>query len=648
MLYYYQFDIAGLIVLILTASSLWVRQRSLFRYANYAVRMMTTAFVFTIADGVSAYLIALANPSLYEVTYLSLVVYFVSMIIFPYYALQFIARECGETEHTGLALFIPVLMTLLLICTNHKTGYFFVLQHDPMVYFTGRWYWMAAALYVFFIVYCAVLISRHHRLLGPRRLTVLRMDGAAAVITFIVNSMVPSYSIIGFVIAVCISFSVISFYMADGIIDMLTGIYNRNGFLRACDEVIYKDKTHNLVMTKVKVHNLQEINERFGMRVGDLVLTKFADSMVQKRKSTNMAYGRIGGDTFAMLTDPDSLMACSFHSNLGQFIGELVSDRDYEVSFYCGVYEISAEDHDVESILDRATFALEHVRGSFKDNVRYFDTELSKEYEQRSRIEQMARSALKHDAFRVYLQPIYDTMTRRLVSAEALVRWCDRDGSVISPDEFIPIFERNGFISQVDLFVLEEICKTIRAWINKGIEPVPVSVNVSRVDIASPHFADDLIEIVDRYDIDHSLIKIELTESAFNDQLALIDSCMRQLRKHGFKILMDDFGSGYSNLNMFQDISVDIVKIDMKFLRNIDTNSKGRVILRSVVDMSKNLGLEIVVEGVETEEQFLIIREMSCEMTQGYYFSRPMPLQMFDDLLVYEFEKVAAEDKALA
>ena len=183
---------------------------------------------------------------------------------------------------------------------------------------------------------------------------------------------------------------------------------------------------------------------------------------------------------------------------------------------------------------------------------------------------------------------------------------------------------------------------------NKGIEPVPVSVNVSRVDIASPRFADDLIEIVDRYDIDHSLIKIELTESAFNDQLALIDSCMRQLRKNGFKILMDDFGSGYSNLNMFQDISVDIVKIDMKFLRNIDTNSKGRVILRSVVDMSKNLGLEIVVEGVETEEQFLIIREMSCEMTQGYYFSRPMPLQMFDDLLVYECEKDANSGKALA
>ncbi|MBQ2316946.1 MAG: EAL domain-containing protein, partial [Lachnospiraceae bacterium] len=167
-------------------------------------------------------------------------------------------------------------------------------------------------------------------------------------------------------------------------------------------------------------------------------------------------------------------------------------------------------------------------------------------------------------------------------------------------------------------------------------------------DITSPKFAESLIELVDSYGIDHSLIKIELTESAFSDQMSLIGHCMNQLRREGFKILMDDFGSGYSNLNMFQDISVDIVKIDMKFLHNIDMNSKGRVILRSVVDMSKNLGLEIVVEGVETEEQFRIIREMSCDMTQGYFFSRPMPLQMFDELLVYEHEKGAKHEQEAA
>ncbi|MCR5641179.1 MAG: EAL domain-containing protein [Lachnospiraceae bacterium] len=645
MLYYYQFDLAGIIILVFTVVSLWFRQRSLFRHAHYALCMLVTAFAFALSDALSAYLITLANPALYELTYIVLLVYFTALIIFPYFALQFIAKECGEMSHTGLALFIPVFFTLLLYFTNPSTGFFFVLQRNPLVYYSGRCYWISPGLYIFFMIYAAILVQKHRRLLGKQRCHVLMLVGIVSLGTFAMNFLLPNYSIVGFMIAVCISFTVISFYMADGVMDMLTGVYNRNGFLRGCDELIYKDKSNNLLLTKIKIHNLQEINERFGTRVGDLVLVRIADSLVKSRMSNKMIYGRIGGDTFAVLAEREYFEECPFHSNLGQFIGELISDMDYEVVFYSGVYPVKAEDSDVESILDRATYALDRVRGSFKEHVRFFDEELTAEYEQRSRIEQMARSALKHDAFRVYLQPIYDTMTRRLVSAEALVRWTDRDGTLISPDEFIPVFERNGFISQVDLFVLEEICKTIRSWIDHGIDPVPVSVNISRVDITSPRFADILVEVVDRYRIDHSLIKIELTESAFNDQLALIDSCMSQLRKQGFKILMDDFGSGYSNLNMFQDISVDIVKIDMKFLRNIDTNSKGRVILRSVVDMSKNLGLEIVVEGVETEEQFLIIREMSCEMTQGYYFSRPMPLQMFDDLLSYEHTKETYEEE---
>lgn len=644
MLYYYQFDIAGMVILILTAASLWVRQRSLFRHATYAMWTMFIVAAFLVTDTLSAFLIAKADPSLYEFTYIVLVCYFIALFLFPYFSLQFIAQECGEMQHTGIALFIPVFLSLLLVVGNSRTGVFFTLTRDPMVYYTGRFYWITPAVYIFFIIYTSVIASKHRRLLGRHRRRVLHMDGIFVIATFVMNILVPKYSIIGFMSATCLCFTVVSFYMADGIMDMLTGIYNRNGFLRGCDERIYKDKDHQLLLAKIKIHNLQEINERFGTRVGDLVLIRMADSLSNSRTSDCLIYGRIGGDTFGVLTDEDHFSHFSFHSNLGQYIGELLPDRDYELSFYCGVYKVNPEDKDVESILDRATYALDHVRGSFKENVRFFDEKLCEEYEQRSRIEQMARSALKHDAFRVYLQPIYDTMTRQLVSAEALIRWTDRDGSLITPDEFIPIFERNGFISQVDLFVLEEICKTIRGWIDHNIEPVPVSVNVSRVDITSPKFADELVEIVDRFHLDHSLIKIELTESAFNDQLALIDSCMNRLRKQGFKILMDDFGSGYSNLNMFQDISVDIVKIDMKFLRNIDTNSRGRVILNSVVDMSKNLGLEIVVEGVETEEQFLIIREMSCEMTQGYYFSRPMPLQMFDDLLKFEHQKLLNSD----
>ncbi|MBQ2578596.1 MAG: EAL domain-containing protein [Lachnospiraceae bacterium] len=648
MLYYYQFDIAGLFVLILASVTLCVRKGSLFRHAYYALWMMAMAFVYTLSDGVSAYLIGLANPSYYVLTYVVLLFYFTSLLVFPYFALQFIAEQCDDLQQVGVVLFAPVFFTLLLIFSNYYTGIFFTLMKDPFVYYTGRGGWIAPVMYVLYAIYACVLIVRHRRFLGAGRRGVLRLVGMLVLLTFVCNGMIPNYSISGFMICVSISFGVICFYLGDAIMDDKTGIYNRVGFLRRCDEVIYKHKMTDLVLAKVKIHNLQEINERFGTDIGDMVLKRVADSLVTYRGGNDMIYGRVGGDTFAIMIPSERFVNYSFHVNLGQFVGALINDHEYEVSFYCGVYEIKPEDTDVESILDRADYAMDRVRGSFKDNVRYFDEELREEYEKRSRIEQMARSALNHDAFRVYLQPIYNTMTKELVSAEALVRWTDRDGSIIPPDEFIPIFEKNGFISQVDLFVLEEICKTIQSWKQHNIEPVPVSINVSRVDITSPKFAESLIELVDSYGIDHSLIKIELTESAFSDQMSLIEHCMSQLRREGFKILMDDFGNGYSNLNMFQDISVDIVKIDMKFLHNIDMNSKGRVILRSVVDMSKNLGLEIVVEGVETEEQFRIIREMSCDMTQGYFFSRPMPLQMFDELLVYEHEKGAKHEQEAA
>ncbi|MCR5000136.1 MAG: EAL domain-containing protein [Lachnospiraceae bacterium] len=646
MFYFYQFDIAGLLILLLTTSTLWMRQRSVFRHGYYALLSIITASIYIVCDGLSTHLVTLGDSTLYGLTYAVFVLYYASLIFFPYFALQFIAGECGEYGRSGYSLLFPLFSTMLLVFCNYSTGVFFRLNRYPFGYAKGKLIWLIPALYAFFMCAAAIVVREHFRMLGRERHRILRLVGLIAVFSYVFNLYLPNYCITGFAIAICVCLTVVGFYLADSVMDPLTGIFNKRGFTRACNEAIYKNKSNDLILAKVKVHNMQEINERFGTHVGDLVLIRMAESLIQGHKQHPMVFGRIGGDTFAVLVNRSVFTNRMFHANLGQFVGELLSDRDYEVTFYCGIYELHAEDCDVDGILDRATFALNHVRGSFKDYVQYFDEALEEEYDQRSRIEQMARSALKHDALRVYLQPIYDTMTRRLVSAEALVRWMDNDGSLIAPDEFIPIFERNGFITQVDLFVLEEICKNIRAWINRGIEPVPVSVNVSRVDITSPHFADEVTELVDRYEIDHSLIKIELTESAFNSQISTIDNCMNRLRQQGFKILMDDFGSGYSNLNMFQDIFVDIVKIDMKFLRNIEQNSRGRVILNSVVDMSKHLGLEIVVEGVETEEQFRIVREMSCEMTQGYYFSRPMPLRMFDDLLIYEYDKHSGRELA--
>ena len=453
-------------------------------------------------------------------------------------------------------------------------------------------------------------------------------------LAIVVSVSDPRANITGFVVSACTAFTLMIFFLVDGARDSLTRLNNKKGFRRACDELMFQHRGEEMMMIKVKIHNLQEINERFGMEIGDRVLMRMAESLEVQSRDQDMVYGRIGGDTFAALMCTNTFVSELHSYNLGQYVQEWILDQDYEVAFYGGVYFFTEGTMEFSAIMDRAGYALDKIVGDFRKNICIFNEKLEREYDQRIRLEQMARSAFKNDSFRVYLQPICNTETKELVSAEALVRWLDKDGSVIPPDDFVPIFEKNGFITQVDLYVLDEVCRTIRGWIDDGIVPIPVSVNVSRVDISTPHFVDRVIETVERYELDHSLIKIELTESAFNESIQMIEASMSELRSNGFKILMDDFGSGYSNLNMFQDITVDIVKIDMKFLKNIDEEGKGRVVLQSVVNMSQRLGLETVVEGVENETQFDFIKQLRCDMTQGYYFDRPMPIERFNDKLM--------------
>ena len=244
-----------------------------------------------------------------------------------------------------------------------------------------------------------------------------------------------------------------------------------------------------------------------------------------------------------------------------------------------------------------------------------------------------AKRAIRNSEFKVYFQPKVSVSKDEIVGAEALVRWVKPDGTVVTPDSFIPFLEKNGYIVQIDFFVYEEVCRYLRRRLDNGESVVPVSVNVSRIHMLSNDFSSDIVEIVRRYGIDPSLIELELTESVFiaNEDEAI--KTLSALREKGFRVSIDDFGSGYSSLSLLKRMPVDVLKIDKGFFSGDHIEDKDGIVLSSVIDMADKMNIDIICEGIETEEQVDFLKHSNCDTAQGFFYAKPIPLADFEDML---------------
>lgn len=240
--------------------------------------------------------------------------------------------------------------------------------------------------------------------------------------------------------------------------------------------------------------------------------------------------------------------------------------------------------------------------------------------------------ALHDGQFAIQLQPVYELPSRNIIGAEALVRWNYPKGRIM-PGKFIPIFEKNGFIVRLDRFVWEEACKVIRQQLDAGMTPVPISVNVSRLNFYSHDLLDFLQSLIQKYDLQPHMLKLEITESAYMENPHQLIAMVRAFRGRGFPVLMDDFGSGFSSLSMLKDLPVDVLKIDMAFVQEVDKSSRACAILESIVEMGSRLHMDVVVEGVETKEQLDFLERIGCREIQGYYFAKPMDVEIFKGLV---------------
>jgi EAL domain-containing protein (putative c-di-GMP-specific phosphodiesterase class I) len=295
-------------------------------------------------------------------------------------------------------------------------------------------------------------------------------------------------------------------------------------------------------------------------------------------------------------------------------------------------YSARRKDMDIDQLFSYAIVARRTAHDD-SEQIFFFNRQMLEDQSWEHWVENHMQEALSAGDFQIYLQPKYTPTEGKLVGAEALVRWICPDRGMISPGRFIPIFEKNGFIRKLDDYMLTGIAKLQAEWMVQGKKAVPISVNLSRAHFTQEGLAEHISQLVDSYGAKHELIEIEVTESAFFDDKEVLINVVRQLRAYGFPISMDDFGAGYSSLNSLKDIPLDVLKLDAEFFRGEDIDGRGAIIVREAIDLAKKLGMRVVAEGIEQKDQVDFLATLGCDMIQGYYFAKPMPVAEFEERL---------------
>ena len=424
-------------------------------------------------------------------------------------------------------------------------------------------------------------------------------------------------------------------------IDAATGLLSKEAFFDEAAAYLRHSGARDVSIVCFDVDHFKLFNDLHGLDCGDELL-RYLGRALALRFSPDGAQplARLAADTFALCAT--GIRPERVERILVDISSECPNGIDAIVR--AGVYRIEDPASPVSIMCDRAVIALRTVKGSYFDRVALYDPGMREALVLEREVVAGIESALREDRIELFLQPKCNIRTGKIVGAEALARWRHPERGIVAPGEFIPLIERNGLVRSLDLRVWEKTAAWIRGLIDEGVQPVPVSVNVSRADIYLVDVAAELHALVERYGIDPSLIEVEITESAYSERPDRIVAAFDELAERGFTVLMDDFGSGYSSLNMLKDINVDVLKIDMRFLDRDDRRSKD--IMESVIRMARWLDLPVIAEGVETREQVNFLLDVGCSYAQGYYYARPMEAAAFEALLT-DGSKVQHEQCAL-
>lgn len=409
--------------------------------------------------------------------------------------------------------------------------------------------------------------------------------------------------------------------------DKLTDLYNREGFYEKAHTVLINDPDETYVMVCSDIDNFKIINDLFGRDAGDELLIRVAQALNHHSLDYQIK-GRLSSDRFALLMKKKDFIEENFIDYPSR-IAYIAENLSYPIYFHIGVYEIEDISMPVSVMVDRAFMAVQTIKGNIQKQIAYYNANLRKDIIREQQLVGEFAAALASEQFQMYLQPQV-AVDGNVYGAEALVRWKHPKEGILRPDEFLSIFEKKGLITQLDNFIWDQAAQKLQNWKQRGLTDMYISVNISPRDFLYADLYQVFTTLVEKYDISPKNLKLEITESGilinFDKTLALI----KRLKEYGFQIEIDDFGSGYSSLNLLKDVPFDLLKIDMAFLQATENQERSIKILHSIITMSKRLNMPVITEGVETKEQVEFLRDMGTDFYQGFYFSRPMPASEFE------------------
>ncbi len=422
--------------------------------------------------------------------------------------------------------------------------------------------------------------------------------------------------------------------------DVLTGLYNRNYFVRLLADFVRKAEDEKAIISVmfVDIDDFRKINDGFGIIVGDEIVQQFGQ-FLSEFKSDNVVVSHFNADIYCIaIYDPcgDRSVEYIYHS-IYEKISQpflLSTGQELGISVSVGVAEYPEAAKSTLELINCAEIVMFKAKGIGKNAIQYFDAPILNDFIQNVTIENKLKEAVFNQNFIMNFQPQYHISDKKLRGVEALIRWKDNDGKMISPAIFIPIAEKNGAIVPIGSWVVEESIKNFVKWKKKYSVPMILSLNISAIQYKRSEFVDNLINIIRKYDVDPHEIELEITESILIDNFKEVVEKMYVLREYGIKLSLDDFGTGYSSLSYLKGIPIDTLKIDKSFVDAMLVDNNARIIMDSIINMVKKLGFETIAEGVETQEQFDYLKSIGCDCIQGYLLGKPMQEEEIEKLLM--------------
>lgn len=415
--------------------------------------------------------------------------------------------------------------------------------------------------------------------------------------------------------------------------DFLTGCPNWIKFKKDCEKLFATCQTEDYAMIIFDVDKFKAINDLYGHQAGNEILNGIAQ-ILEKYLEEDELFSRIATDNFSIL------MKYQAYREFSQRVEKLIREingysQKFIISISMGIYLIREDDRDIHTLSDRANMAKRSIKDNSQVSYAFYDESMRQMMIIENEIENRMEMALRNREFEVYLQPKYLFSDEHIIGAEALVRWNDPERGMLPPNDFIPLFEKNGFVKKIDIYMFEEVCKLLQKWEKEmdQLTKMIISVNFSRLHLENILLPEELLAITSRYQIDPKMIEIELTEGTIFDNDDQMVTIMNHLKVSGFHISIDDFGRAYSSLNTLKNLPADILKLDKAFFSESEDNVRGKKIITSMLNMAKDLDLITVAEGVETQEQVDFLKEKGCDIAQGFFYAKPMNVIEFEKLV---------------